>query len=345
MTLCGVQAGAFESAVDPLELLHKSAMAGHDLSYSGTQFVAIYGEPETLTIVADIAHTTGKGSILKIHAAPGIPARTVFEPDSSSDPWSALGSGLGGASYGSTALQLLGSHYSATMAGAATVAGRKATIVELKRVSGETAARFWIDTATALPLRREVYDLKGQLTRVSAYLDFALKPAIVRPRLVVKTTLAPAPAGQLLTGPELDAARASGWVLPDILGTLQLVEIRRGSATLVPGVVDDQSAVMHLVYSDGLSTVSVFQQLGRLTTPSGWVQESIGSHKVWVNTGIPTAVSWSAKGRVYTVVAEGPPAQLQALIEGLPHATHHGGVLHRLHRGIDRVGSWLNPFA
>lgn len=338
IALVGVHAGAFEGMTDPMQLLSHSASAGHHLSYSGTQFIAIYGEPETATVIADVTHTAGEGSLLRVHATPRMPARDIYEADNSSDPWSTLGSGLGGAPFGSTALELLSSHYSAAVTGKATVAGRPTEVVELKRATGETAARFWLDVATALPLRREVYDEKGQLTRLSAFLDFTLRPPKskkVPTSLAAHSSPAPTMTGELLTPDALAAARQSGWVLPDALGSLQLVEIRRAGS----------GDVLHLVYSDGLATVSVFQQPGRLSAPGGWTQRKIADHSVWVNGGVPTAVAWSAKGKVYTVVSDGAAAQLEAVVKGLPRGGRHHGLLHRLHRGVDRVGSWFNPFA
>lgn len=341
--LISTPSSGYATSDDAFRLLAQCASASHSLNYSGTQLVTIYGQPETLSVVADIKHLAGSGTSLHIQATPKMAAHDVFEPDAVEDTWIGTGGSLAGGGLGSTSLALLREHFSASTAGTTSVAGRKADIVELKDSSGHVAARFWLDDTTSLPLRREIYDDKGQLARLTGYLDFTIDPiskaGFSSP---VGNRMIPA-SGTVMTTSDIALARAQGWSFPNELGSMQLVEIRRGAS-------DDRapissSEVMHLVYSDGLSTVSVFQQPGRLSAPKGWTEQTMAHRKVWVSGGVPSAISWSAKGKVYTVVADAGAPHIESVIAGLPHSKVQRGFLHRMHHGLDRVGSWLNPFS
>jgi sigma-E factor negative regulatory protein RseB len=52
------------------------------------------------------------------------------------------------------------------------------------------------------------------------------------------------------------------------------------------------------------------------------------------------SVAWSARGFVYTVVAEAPPQTVARVVAALPHDSPPG-VLARLGRGLHRLVSWL----
>jgi hypothetical protein len=47
---------------------------------------------------------------------------------------------------------------------------------------------------------------------------------------------------------------------------------------------------------------------------------------------------------VYTLVADAAPDVVQAVVKALPHGDSDAGMVTRAHRGIDRVGSWFDPF-
>ena len=78
----------------------------------------------------------------------------------------------------------------------------------------------------------------------------------------------------------------------------------------------------------------------------GYQRETVQGHDVWVRPEPPRRVVWSSGGMVYTVVADAPEQTVDRAVEVL-HARADGGArstMERLGRGLDRVGSWFNPF-
>jgi hypothetical protein len=75
---------------------------------------------------------------------------------------------------------------------------------------------------------------------------------------------------------------------------------------------------VNLVYSDGLTTVSIFEQRGRLaSTPKGsqW-DATLGAH---VRRGASGVATWQSGDVVYTVVTDGTAAVLTDAVASLPH--------------------------
>jgi sigma-E factor negative regulatory protein RseB len=141
--------------------------------------------------------------------------------------------------------------------------------------------------------------------------------------------------------------RTKGWSCPEWLDTsLQLVDARRGD-----GDYDD---IVHLSYSDGLASVSVFEQRGRLAgasggqLPAGWHSASLpDGRRVVQADGVPVRAAWQAHDLVVAVVADVPPGSVTAVIQALPAGpapARHGMVVGRVSRGLGRIGNMLNPF-
>lgn len=326
-----VQVSAPEEA-EAFGLIERCARASHAMSYSGTQFVTIFGQPQTVSVIADVEHKAGEGTMLSIHATAAADQRKVWEQDADEDTWTpSLSSALTPYAVASPALALLKQHFSARVTGASKVAGRDTQIVELTRASGSVASRMWLDSQTALPLRREIYDDRGRLARLTGYLDFSVLPVPSQGQRLAASTSSS--TEEAVAEGEIATMRGKGWSIPQRLGALDLVEVRRSP-----------DAVLHAVYSDGLSTVSVFQQSGRFKPTDRWTKQTVAKHAVWVMGGIPGAISWSAKGKVYTVVADAGAPELDSMIKVLPLHERRSGILHRLHHGADRVMSWFNPF-
>ncbi len=138
---------------------------------------------------------------------------------------------------------------------------------------------------------------------------------------------------------QAEQMRRWGWRLPAQLpGNLMLYDARRS---------ERGKPVLHLAFSDGLSTVSLFQQRGRLDESDmvGWRQESIDGAQIFVMDTIPRRVAWSSDGTVYTMLADAPMGTVRNAVRSLPHRRDsEPGVRTRVGRGLARIGSWLNPF-
>ncbi len=145
------------------------------------------------------------------------------------------------------------------------------------------------------------------------------------------------PRGTPLSASALARLRAAGWPLPGQLpGHLTLVQAQQTGGGA--GVVVD------LAYSDGLSVVSVFLQRGHLPPElSGWSRMAVRGQQVFTADPDRRSVAWSARGFVFTVIADAPEATVEQVVTVLPHSDRPG-FLGRMRRGLSVLASWLNPF-
>lgn len=294
-----------------LALLEQAAEAGRRLTYSGTQYVASWRSGGTWSEVVDLHHDPESGSVLVDAAGAGVDglaAIAVLDP---------------------RMLVRLADSYSLSVAGPGRCAGREATVVEARRTGGSLAGRFWVDAASGVLLRREVFDADGSRVRSSAFLDLAVQGS--------SATVAVAPAGAQRPAPEaVHRLREDGWHVPTWLPDgFRLFETR---------LSDD---VLHLAYTDGLSTLSLFAQPGRLgrTPPQGFTVGEIDDSRVWMRRAAPERVVWSGGGHVWTLVSDAPDSAVHAAVRALPRSEPvDDGLRARLARGLGRLGGMLNPF-
>ncbi|MEQ7124051.1 sigma-E factor regulatory protein RseB domain-containing protein [Actinopolymorpha sp. B11F2] len=227
--------------------------------------------------------------------------------------------------------------YSVQLAGAATAAHREATVVAARRHDGSMAAKFWIDEATGLLLRREVFTRHGVITRASGFVTARIGARVTRSGL--PPALASEPAD--VVPPRSYAVLADrGWDCCDrrLPGGFGLYDVR----------TTDAGATLHLSYSDGLSGASVFQQRGRLdgSALDGFAEIRVDRAKIYVRYGLSSYAVWAHDDLVYTAVCDTPDA-VDAVVGAFPHSdpTRDGtGLAQRLDRGMSRMVSWLNPF-
>jgi hypothetical protein len=313
------QDGDAPTAVD---LLHRAMAAPDTVSYSGTQFVAAWsalGGASTSAVV-DVAHRAGGATEVRVHGSR--PMSAIDERSGAA--WLADGGGP---------VDLLVRAYDVVLVGVATVAGRAAHVVEARRPDGSAAARLWLDTEFALPLRREIYDEAGAVRAASAFVELKLHPAVTHPALrrdrdsVVTTSL---------RRTDLARMRDNGWSCPD--------ELEGGLALYQARWVGD---AVQLSYSDGVVTVSVFEQEGRLDprTLHGYAAREVGGGVVYSTPGPPATFTWSAGDWVVTVVADAPAETIDAVLAALPpEEPDDRGLLGRIGKGALRIASWFNPF-
>jgi negative regulator of sigma E activity len=335
-TASGLPYGAAERAPgragdDGFALLQAAAHAAQDLSYHGTQMVSFWSDTGSTSALIEVVHVGGEGLLLRVAATPQSPGGAVYD-DEGGDVPEVVGFAQG-------TLALLAAHYQTGVEGTGEVAGRAADVVAVRRPGQSPTARFWIDRATHLPLRREVLDSAGRTVRESAFLEVVVGEAHVSEAVRDEAHTMPAAAGSPVDN-DVAGLRALGWQVPDRLASgLELFEARL--------VGERDQRVLQLTYADGVSTVSVFEQRGRLDTGSmdGWQKVSVAGHRAWVQGAFPRRVVFSGAGMVFTVVADCPQATLDDVVGALPHRNPGPGIGSRLGHGVRRVGSWLNPFA
>jgi sigma-E factor negative regulatory protein RseB len=308
-------------------LLAEAAAACQDISYRGVQIVAWWGSGGASTSVVEVWHQPGRGTLAQA-------------ADTETEPLGALQAGLSGAQdpdgilgVSGQLLVLMQANYEVVYAGPGTADNRPAQIVEVRRPQGGLAARFWLDTATKLPLRREVFDTGSRVVSEDAFIDLTvggrglagMPSATVRPW-----------TGRLDSG-ALASLRARGWPLPGQLsGNLQMFASDETSGP--------SGEVVDLSYSDGLSVVSLFVQRGVLPRAlTGWRPVTLAGRAVYAADPDDRSLAWSAHGYVFTLIADAPSATVAGVVADLPQDTEPGFWV-RLGRGFRRLVSWANPF-
>jgi sigma-E factor negative regulatory protein RseB len=312
-----------------IALMDAAVQACRTVSYTGIQMIAWWGEDESTAYVIGVWHKSGEPEVAAgVAGADGDgSADPVGQPDTSDHATASV------LSLSSWMLTLLRRNYLIEYAGAGTAVGRSARIVAVRRRDGSLAARYWLDSATSLPLRREMFDESGHLVNEGAFIDlnFGLGgPGPPPSRAAHKWR--PLPATSAV--PKL---RREGWPVPTKLaGDMSLVGVSRESTK--SGVVVDAS------YSDGLSVVSVFMQRGELPSAlPGWKAAQVRGVRVYSSEPDERSLAWSADGVVYTVISDAPQESVDRIIGQLPH-DHDIGLWQRVGRGLERIGSWLDPF-
>jgi negative regulator of sigma E activity len=338
-----------------IELLMAAAKAGESVPYEGEELISRWTLSGTDTVLASVWHASAGHTVTKATEAASVNGGFT---QVSYDPYQQSPEGVFGVT--SPLITLLASHYLAAMGGTGSVAGRTATIVDVTRPSGTLAARFWIDSKTSLPLRREDYDSDSHMISEAMFIQLDLGE-VVLPDSGLNTTAAPivAPAQvQRAAGLAAEPApvqpidlstawvdaqqprgfliklRATGWPVPSVLpGGLSLYAAAFSQIA--------NNSVVDLSYSDGLFEESLFVQPGVLATKlAGWQPAKIADKQVYTSS---RGITWSAHGYVYTVMADAPPQTVAATVASLPHDSSPG-FWTRMGRGLRRIASAVNPF-
>jgi sigma-E factor negative regulatory protein RseB len=326
-----------------LRLLREAAQACRSLPYQGVE-VAWWGPGSRAggdTSVVQVWHRRG-GQALTQDPGPQVlaqpPAASLSGRGQYHQPVAPPGTGgpnleeAGVLGMSTRLVSLLAANYVVTVAGRGQVAGRPARIVGVRRPGGGVAAWFWLDSATSLPLRKEMFDARAHLVSSVTFAEVSIGPGAVSGEPVAtasawRTTLAPGQLARL---------RASGWPLPGPLpGDLTLIAAKESTTPAGP--------VVDLDYSDGLSVVSVFVQRGHLPTPlHGWSQVALAGHKVYASDPDELCFAWAARGFVYTLIAAAPQQTVGQVVVALPHDDDPGWLAHLKH-GLQRMVSWVRP--
>lgn len=322
-----------------LRLLSEAAAACRQVSYQGVQVTQWHGADGGLTSVVNVWHQRDHQTLIQAAAVPADQAAQPLRAARAADPAPAAADAAaqrgpeGVMSMTPQLVALLAANYRVVVGGVGWVAGRPAREVVLYRRGGPVAARFWLDSATKLPLRRETFDSQRRLVTEDVFVSLTLG--------VPAATQLPAtgsmPSSRPLATPQLTRLRAAGWPLPGRLpGNLTLVQ---AGQTSTPG-----GRVVDLAYSDGLSVISLFLQRGHLPpVMSGWQEVAVRGQQVYIANPDQRSVAWSARGFVYTLIADAPAQTVDEAVSALPH-TGKAGFFGRMDRGLHRLASWLNPF-
>jgi sigma-E factor negative regulatory protein RseB len=321
-----------------LRLLSEAATACRQVSYQGVQVTQWHNADGSLTSVVNVWHQRDHQTLIQAAAVPADQAAQPLRAAPAADLAPAADAAAqrgpeGVMSMTPQLVALLAANYRVAVGRPGWVAGRPAREVVLYHRGGAVAARFWLDRATKLLLRRETFDSHARLVTEDVFVSLTVG--------VPAATQVPAtgsmPSSTPLATPQLSRLRAAGWPLPGRLpGNLTLVQ---ADQTSTPG-----GRVVGLAYSDGLSVISLFLQRGHLPPAmSGWQLVAVHGQPVYVADPDQRSVAWSARGFVYTMIADAPAQTVDQVVSALPH-TGKAGFFGRIGRGLHRLASWFNPF-
>jgi hypothetical protein len=189
----------------------------------------------------------------------------------------------------------------------------------------------YLDAETALVVRRETYDRAGEPVRLAAYTELDIeRPDVAMPASddleLIELEVVAAAADEL---------RAAGFLLPETLPAgYELLDVWASTR-------EGEVVTAHAVYGDGLYTLSVFQQPGRMAqaavTGAARLRTADGG-AVWRWPGSePRRLVWTGEGTTFTALTDAPTDEVLEVLSGLP-ADPPPSILDRLRRGLERMG-------
>jgi sigma-E factor negative regulatory protein RseB len=195
-------------------------------------------------------------------------------------------------------------HYEFTMYKSARVAKRPVQVIGIKpKDEYRYGYMLWLDRQTAMPLKSQIRDENGQIVEQILFTqiqisDFipasALHPAIDTEGF----TFIRAPEAR----PETGGGDAVGWRAAMLPGGFRL------SAATQSQIAGSSYPVEHLVYSDGLATVSVFIEDPKTNADVGEGFSKVGS---------TNAYSLTLRGRKVTAIGEVPRQTVRSIATSL----------------------------
>jgi sigma-E factor negative regulatory protein RseB len=308
-----------------VDLLDRAASAPDRVSYRATREVeGTTLDDGGLRVKVAIDHVPEQGTVYRlVDGRRGGPAVFVDRGGA------ALGEGLG-----DDTVDLLSEAYDLDVIADQEFLGRPATVIGVGR-DGVLVAELWIDRATGLILKRDLYE-NGRLVRSSETTGLQIVPDAFLLHLPPELDTPPTSAMPTSTAASWND---EGWTCPGSMsgGDFSLTGL---------GHVDVSGDAVFAHYSDGLSNVSLFEQRGSLadTALGGFEQTSVEGAQVLVQYGLSTVAVWASDDTVYTLVTDAPPEQADALVSALPHTeTADDGVWSRVGRGFSELAGAVAP--
>jgi sigma-E factor negative regulatory protein RseB len=181
----------------------------------------------------------------------------------------------------------------------ARVSGRPVQVVMVQpRDEYRYGYRLWLDTDTAMPLQSELRDAKGRVVEQMVFSDLRLPARI--PDEMLRPGMSTAGFRWVRQSPAPDAKKPTlaGWTLNNLPQGFRL------TITRIHTIAGAPVPVRHLVFSDGLATVSVFIEPRKALAAS-----QLGLARV----GAAYAFSTDVQDHRITAVGEVPASTVQAL--------------------------------
>lgn len=298
--------------------LRRASDAAQNVAFSGERRVTIFDGVGPSIVSVRVEHIPGQGTSFEMAGVDDDAAAFIAGHAARAD----AGEGL---------LELLVGKYDLGVTGRGWVADRPSTVVTAS-IGGVLAARFWIDDATGLLLRRDLYD-DGGLVRSSQFTSLRVAERSFASHL---PPVPGAPSGTSLSMKFAPSLNDQGWSCPEeLIGGYELTNLEQLHGDVV-----------HATYGDGLSTVAIYEQRGHLDPRNlhGFITQEMGGQPLYVRQGLPTVAVWESSGTIYSVVSDAPDEATERVIAHLPHsAGAEPGTVDRVTTGLRKIGSLANP--
>jgi negative regulator of sigma E activity len=199
-------------------------------------------------------------------------------------------------------------NYRASVARGDSIAGRPTTsLILVNKFTGERVMRIWLDTQTHLVLKKEEYHGNGAVASDTRFEELRYTNAI--PTAMFSTD-APAGfirvAGRDFAMPSADIERViheAGFTPIKPTSLPQGFALASGDATTINGV-----RTLHLTYSDGLRTLSLFENATGAAADFGALRpQSIqfeGHSAQYIEDGPTTLLTWKEHGLYFALVGD-----------------------------------------
>lgn len=300
------QAYALEGQAS-LNWLKTAAFAGHQTEYSGI-FVYQYGNRLETSKITHLIEADSEYE--RLESLDG-PKREIVRHHG--QVWCFLNhkmvqvdsqQGRGGfPSLLSDELSALNQNYIISDVGQGTVAGYNAQIVLFKPKDNlRYTHKLWVNTDTGLLLKATVLSERGQVVEQYAFTQLKIGGDLDRSSLVPSKAVTKVPADAPKVSVDKVAVYKSGWVADAIpLGFTKMTEVQRP----MPG---KHAPVTQIVYSDGLSAISVFIE------PVDSDEDDVEGLS---NRGALNMYHKVVGKQLYTVVGEVPPRTVMQVLDSI----------------------------
>ena len=185
--------------------------------------------------------------------------------------------------------------------------GQKAQVITVTPRDGyRYGYRLWIQRATGMPLKTELLDTNGQVIEQVMFSSLAMRHHIADAEFVPQLATTGFQWLRDDNGPPVVTTEAPGiWNSSQLPPGFQLTA---QTAQMMPGVAEP---VTHLVFSDGVATVSVFIQT--LVIHDSPNQPGSGETQV----GSSSAFASVESGHKFVALGEVPPVTVSMIVHGL----------------------------
>ncbi len=184
--------------------------------------------------------------------------------------------------------------------------GQKAQVITVTPRDGyRYGYRLWIQRSTGMPLKTEVLDTAGNVIEQVMFSSLSMRHHIAdaefKPQLVTTGFKWLRDDGPAVVSSEAPGVWNNAQLPPGFQLTAQTAQIMPGAA----------EPVTHLVFSDGLATVSVFIQTILFRNAPNTVQAGV------TQVGTSSAFASVQSGHKFVALGEVPPATVRMIIQGL----------------------------